>query len=226
MAHAYFHALSSQKQFGFKYWQSTYTIHSKLDESKCTWTDQRHRHVLHHDVGIRFVTERFQDYSSAIELIDAEIIPKIGEQHLREDFGGFVPGFDAWWVGASPPPRKIKTYTPEEHALMDVEEFGKRVGDTREVHLQMEWVSELYPDNPYSDALFHSSFGIWQVEWKLGIAGGDYNGKVFNFPVRTLAERHVQREYGTIPTVESWGKCIKNEPWMCANAIKLSKQFK
>ena len=81
MAHPLKHAESSAKKFGGR--AADYlAIHSWFDESKCFFTDFRHRALRHHAEGI-FLCERV--FGVAITNSEGKFVPVryIGEQHVK-----------------------------------------------------------------------------------------------------------------------------------------------
>lgn len=94
MAHPYHHALSSVKKFGGQV--SDYEpIHNWFDATKSFVGDFRHRALRHHTLGI-FECERV--FGITITNSDGKEVPVrfIGEQHVREDFSGYIPTPQDW----------------------------------------------------------------------------------------------------------------------------------
>lgn len=108
MAHAYHHAQSSVKHFGGKP-EDYQAIHDWFDASKELMPNFRHRALRHHSQGI-FEAERV--FGTTITNSDNKKVPvrMIGEQHVREDFSGFIPTVFDWfkdipqeaWMNPSP----------------------------------------------------------------------------------------------------------------------------
>ena len=94
MAHAYHHAVSSAKRFGGKP-EDYQKIHDWFDETKELEPTFRHRALRHHTHGI-FEAERV--FGVTITNSDGKEVPVriIGEQHVKEDFGGFIPSVQDW----------------------------------------------------------------------------------------------------------------------------------
>jgi hypothetical protein len=84
------HALSSAKQFGGKP-DDYLEIHNFLDSSKGVMTDNRHRALTHNAWFLSVVLERV--FGVNIANSDGKLVSvrSIGEQHVGEDFGGFIP---------------------------------------------------------------------------------------------------------------------------------------
>jgi hypothetical protein len=95
MAHPYYHALSSARKFG-GVWQDYIKIHNWFDETKQVVPDIRHRAMRHHAEGI-FLCEQVFGVTFKRES-DGKMLPTrlIGEQHVKEDFGGRIPTMVEW----------------------------------------------------------------------------------------------------------------------------------
>lgn len=94
MAHAWIHAKSSAKRFGGKP-EDYLPIHDFFDCTKEFEPTFRHRALRHHTQGI-FEAERI--FGHVITNSDGKEVPVrvIGEQHVKEDFGGFIPTVHDW----------------------------------------------------------------------------------------------------------------------------------
>jgi hypothetical protein len=94
MAHSYHHAQSSARQFGGAP-EDYLKIHEWFDASKEIINDRRHRALRHHAQGI-FECERV--FGAVVTNSAGKPIPVrlIGEQHVKEDFGGRIPSFSDW----------------------------------------------------------------------------------------------------------------------------------
>lgn len=94
MAHPLDHAKSSAKRFGGQ--PSDYqAIHDWFDATKEMEPSFRHRALRHHSQGI-FECERV--FGISIKNSDGKDVPVrvIGEQHVMEDFSGFIPTVHDW----------------------------------------------------------------------------------------------------------------------------------
>lgn len=93
MAHSYYHAKSSAKQFGGT-WEDFMPLHSWFDETKAHFPDNRHRILRHHAEGI-FLAEKI--FGPVIKNSKGKDIPTrlLGEQHMIEDFG-WIPTVADW----------------------------------------------------------------------------------------------------------------------------------
>lgn len=94
MAHPYHHALSSAKRFGGRP-EDYLPLHNWFDASKAHEPTFRHRALRHHTLGI-FEAETV--FGTTITNSDGKQVPVrfIGEQHVREDFSGYIPTLHDW----------------------------------------------------------------------------------------------------------------------------------
>src|SRR5688500_11504602 len=88
------HARSSARRFGGD--PSAYLpIHDFMDSSKAACGDNRHRALTHTSWFISTVLERVFGHEITVTLADGRTrkvsVRDIGEQHVLEDFGGFIP---------------------------------------------------------------------------------------------------------------------------------------
>jgi len=97
MAHPFHHAQSSAKRFGGKP-EDYLPIHDWFDGTKELEPTFRHRALRHHTHGI-FEAERV--FGHTITNSDGKKVPVrvIGEQHVKEDFSGFIPTVHDWLKG-------------------------------------------------------------------------------------------------------------------------------
>ena len=93
MAHCYYHALSSVRQWGGVP-EDYQHIHDWFDQSRAHLADPRHRALRHHSEGI-FMLEAV--FGTTLTNSAGRIVPVrlIGEQHVREDLGR-IPSFSDW----------------------------------------------------------------------------------------------------------------------------------
>lgn len=97
MAHPLHHAQSSARRFGGQ--PSDYQlIHDWFDATKEMEPSFRHRALRHHSQGI-FEAERV--FGHSITNSDGKQVPVrvIAEQHVMEDFSGFIPTPHDWLKG-------------------------------------------------------------------------------------------------------------------------------
>lgn len=94
MAHAWHHSKSSARKFGGKP-EDYLAIHHWFDCTKELEPTFRHRALRHHTHGI-FECEKI--FGITITNSDGKEIPVrvIGEQHVMEDFSGFIPTVQDW----------------------------------------------------------------------------------------------------------------------------------
>lgn len=94
MAHVWHHAQSSAKRFGGKP-EDYLDIHHWFDCTKQFEPTFRHRALRHHTQGI-FECE--QVFGAVLTNSDGKEVPVrvIGEQHVKEDFSGFIPTVQDW----------------------------------------------------------------------------------------------------------------------------------
>ena len=97
MAHPFHHAQSSAKRFGGVP-QDYQHIHDWFDETKANMADFRHRALRHHSLGIFWCEEEF---GTVITISTGKKVPvrMVAEQHVREDFSGFIPSVQDWLKG-------------------------------------------------------------------------------------------------------------------------------
>lgn len=97
MGHPFHHAQSSAKRFGGKP-EDYQAIHDWFDATKAHEPTFRHRALRHHSEGI-FACER--EFGTTITNSDGKQVPVrlIGEQHVREDFSGYIPTLHDWLKG-------------------------------------------------------------------------------------------------------------------------------
>lgn len=100
MADAWHHAMSSARRWGGKPEDYAH-IHYWFDSSKLILCDFRHRALRHHAEGIDAALHKF---GYTLLNSDGKNIPVrwIGEQHVREDFGGKIPTFAEWAQAIKP----------------------------------------------------------------------------------------------------------------------------
>lgn len=107
-----YHAMSSVKRFGGVL-EDYLPIHDLMDSSKGVLPDNRHRALTHTSWFLSTILERvFGDY---LTNHDGKLVAvrDVGEQHIAEDFHGFIPtaqdflvelDYLPWMAGTVPPP--------------------------------------------------------------------------------------------------------------------------
>lgn len=86
----YIHALSSAKKYGGKP-EDYIEIHNFLDSSKGAIPDNRHRALTHTSWFLSVVLERVFGVTMTNSDGKTFSVRDIGEQHILEDYGGFIP---------------------------------------------------------------------------------------------------------------------------------------
>jgi hypothetical protein len=120
------HAQTSAKKFGGKP-EDYLAIHHWFDETKSAIADARHRALRHHAFGI-FECEKL--FGHTITNSSGKEVPVrlVGEQHVREDCGGFIPSVQDWVKEIRPRPWMNKGY-PES----DVEDLGAKTINVKRI---------------------------------------------------------------------------------------------
>lgn len=98
MAKPIVHAMSSSRRFGGKP-EDYFPIHDLLDKSKGAMPDNRHRTLTHNSWFLSTILELIHmpevgwHGHNLIRPSDGKLVSvrEIGEQHILEDFGGFIP---------------------------------------------------------------------------------------------------------------------------------------
>lgn len=88
-------------------------LHQYLDATKEMFADFRHRALRHHSHGI-YELER--EFGASITNSDGKEVPVrlIGEQHVKEDCGGFIPTVADWLKHLMPQSWMNKGYREKE----------------------------------------------------------------------------------------------------------------
>lgn len=108
------HALSSARRWGGVP-EDYLPIHDLLDSSKAVFPDNRHRALTHTAWFIGTVLERI--FGHALTNADGRVVSvrDVAEQHVLEDFGGFIPSaqdyleglpHEPWMDGRGTPPSR------------------------------------------------------------------------------------------------------------------------
>jgi hypothetical protein len=133
MAHPWHHALSSARKFGGKP-EDYLEIHNWFDASKAHMADFRHRMLRHHSEGI-FSCEK--EFGITIINSDGKHVPVrlIAEQHVSEDFAGFIPSLKEWMECIQPRPwmmRATKLHLQFDARRGSIEKPSRQVSTTEE----------------------------------------------------------------------------------------------
>ncbi len=129
MAKPWIHAQSSARRFGGKP-EDYIEIHEFLDTSKSAVPDNRHRIFTHNAWFIFFIPEKIFGRNITNSNGREVSVREICEQHVQEDFGGFIPSAQDWvqamdmqpWMNAAggPPPsiKKLRKGKPRTEQVM------------------------------------------------------------------------------------------------------------
>lgn len=115
MATPYVHAVSSARRFGGVP-EDYLAVHDFLDSSKAAFPDNRHRALTHNAWFLTTVLDRV--FGPTIPNSDGAAVPTraVGEQHVREDFGGrFVPSAQDFLQELTPAPWMDGRGTPPSY---------------------------------------------------------------------------------------------------------------
>ncbi len=121
MAKPWIHAESSARKFGGKP-EDYLEVHNHLDSTKGAFADNRHRAITHNAwyIGPDGPLERA--FGAFLTNSDGRKVPvrSIAEQHVLEDFGGFIPTlqdylcelqYKPWMNGVGDPPSRRNAAT-------------------------------------------------------------------------------------------------------------------
>lgn len=126
------------------------------------------------------------------------------------------------------------------HAVSSTKKWGGEVDDYLPIHHWFDETKEHFAD-PRHRALRHHSEGIGLMISIFGPAislstcqscgdtledHGPERGHVFvakKIPTRWVGEQHVLEDFGRIPTVADFLRCMTTETWMVRGAIPLSR---
>ena len=111
---------------------------------------------------------------------------------------------------------------PFIHARSSAAKFGGKPEDYLPIHDFMDSSKAALADVRHR-AVFHSAFGIFIVEKVFGTTITNSTGRAVS--TRDVAEQHVMEDLGTIPTLESWLRNMRIEPWM-SGAVKVRGKVK
>jgi hypothetical protein len=221
MAHAYYHAVSSVRKFGgspFDY----YPIHEFMDSTKKHVPDARHRLFLHNAWGI-WLAERA--LGRVLTRSDGHAIPTrtILEQHVKEDYGGVIPSLGQCFERAQPLPLLEKD-DDWQHCLQSCERFGGLPDDYLPLHQFINSARTVLPDE-VSRCILHNAWGIDIAVRCIGATFRRSSDHV-RLSTREVAESHVLRDLGTIPTMLETLHAVPLAKWMYENALPLSRLLK
>lgn len=223
MAHPYFHALSSVRQWGGVI--SDYIDkHQWFDYTKSHVADARHRLILHHADAVGLFCAIHGEY---FENSDGQQVSNrlLGQQHVIEDFGKLMQLKDVAVTLQST--HKVPEFNKERaHTyLIDRKNLNKQ--DAYKVESFFGIFADALPEvlAPAGQYMLTNAFGIFLFQ--------DYIGQMFNYdngrsqiPSRAIAEKYILAGYGKLPTLHEVITSFSVERWMFDNAVALAQQFK
>ncbi len=210
MAHSYIHAKSSAKRFGGSP-EDYLEIHTWFDATKEYEATFRHRALRHHTHGI-FEAEHV--FGPMLKLSNGREVPTrvVSEQHVKEDFSGFIPSPDLWL--RSIPKADWMTDVGDQSrviAEMSVKEFGGSPEDYLKIHAWFEETHATIPGYQHKALRYHAHGAL---EAKRRFGDTMVNSDDVHVPVRDVALLHIKADTGFVPTLHDWVKGIRNERWM------------
>jgi hypothetical protein len=222
MAHAYYHAVSSARKFGGQP-DDYYALHEFMDSTKQHVPDARHRLFLHNAWGI-WLAERVLG-TMLTRGSDGHMVPMrtILEQHVKEDYGGVIPTLDQCFERALPHP--LLTEDDDwQHCLHSSEQFGGQPDDYRTLHAFFNSARTVLPDEA-SRCVLHHAWGIDLAVRCFGITLHRPSDQS-QVSTRQIAEAHILRDLGAIPTMLEALETVPLARWMYDNAMPLSRLLK
>jgi hypothetical protein len=219
VAHPLYHARMSVRRYGGTT-EDYLAVHEWMDFTKSHIADCRHRLFLHNAWGI-FLAERILG-GTLTRASDGKVLPlrPLLEDHVAQDFGR-IPTLAACLAHLSPEPLDSEVTTFDQCAASADAEGGV-AADYEALHRFLDWPREYLPGGDLPDGRYrrvlHNAWGVALAVQALGLGltrGSD--GAMLD--VRALAEGHIRREYGRIPTLEEALEGIRLERWMCARAM-------
>jgi hypothetical protein len=222
MAHAFYHARSSARKFG-GIPEDYYDLHEFMDSTKQHVPDARHRLFLHNAWGI-WLAERALG-TLLTRGSDNHVLPTrtILEQHVKEDFGGVIPTLDQCFERASSLPLLEKD-DDWQHCLHSCERYGGEPEDYLPLHRFLNSARTVLPDEA-SRCVLHNAWGIDLAVHCLGIAWRRSSDHI-QISTRSVAETHLLRDLGTIPTMLEAVRTVPLATWMYESALPLSRLLK
>jgi hypothetical protein len=207
--HPWHHALSSQALHGGQ--AADYqAVHDWFDHSKSALAFYTHRALRHHAEGISCAVRTFGEHVVNADGVKVPV-QVLGAQHLEEDCRR-VPSAADWLACLKAPEWLPQTVMgAEETAAALAKGMGVQASDIVAI---CAWMLE--PSSWFADArhlaMRHHAFGIFEAESVFGITLPTSSGD--RLPVRYVAERHVRRVLGRIPTAADWLRRIDGQKWM------------
>lgn len=106
---------------------------------------------------------------------------------------------------------------PFIHAKSSARKYGGKYEDYIDIHDFIDSSKASLADVRHR-ALLHSSFGCFVVEQVFGAVRTNSDGKEYS--TRDVAEDHCMEDLGFIPSVETWLRNMRIEPWMGGRSNK------
>jgi hypothetical protein len=107
------------------------------------------------------------------------------------------------------------------HAASSVKKWGGEIEDYLPIHEWFDQTKELVGDFRHR-ALRHHTTGVVECEQKFGVGLTLSSGRTI--PTRWVAEQHLIEDFGRLPTVQDWLRCIQPAEWM-TRARALSREL-
>jgi hypothetical protein len=214
VAHPLYHAVMSARRYGGTT-EDYLAVHEWMDYTKSHIADCRHRLFLHNAWGI-FFAERILG-PALTRASDGKVLPlrPLLEDHVTQDFGR-IPTLAACLAQLAPEPLDTEVTTYEQ-CVASAQSMGGVPSDYQALHHLLDWPREYLPDGRYRRIL-HNSWGVAMAAQAFGLAIARASDGV-EVAVQPIAEQHISREYGRIPTIEEALEGISLERWMCARAM-------
>lgn len=217
MAHPYFHALSSARQYG-GLWSDYFAIHESVDATKSHYAHCKHRLVLHNHFGIQILRALHGDTlirASDQQTVSIEILL---EQHIYEDLGT-IPTLAECFEKAPMPSwgKRIKNLT--DQCRHSAARFGGHPDDYQNLHQTFDQAIYHW-DDPRNNLILHNSWGIYFIA---ALLGPTYQrpSDLHTLPTRYLLEYHVTYECGSIPSLKDNLVDVIPRAWTCSRARSL-----
>lgn len=209
--HPWDHARSSARLHGGRP-EAFLAYHAWFDATKAARAHVTHRALRHHDEGLAEAATHFGD---RITVTDDKTVATetLGRQHLAEDVGGDHVTAADWLRHADPDKLPADIHDPDALANESALRFGGDAADYRTLHAWFLQTRSWFPD-PRHLIMRNHAFGIFDAEARFGIVLHPTNAE----PVATriVAEHHVRRVMGSIPSADALLRTIRPQRWMSA----------
>lgn len=211
MSHPYHHAVSSSRIFGGDVLDYL-DIHNWFDATKISVADQRHRAFRHFDEAIGDLTT-ILGKTHIINRDGVRVeLGEIGLQHLREDFGGYVPHL-ADWVEAVGERPWMRPNRGEKGAAALVVLLRRYGGSTADYAALLAWFHDGTTDDPRTYFRRGHAMACFWAEEVFGATIPLTCGKAL--PTRLAAEVIVASMFvgRIIPSPQDWVRSISRPDW-------------